>query len=45
MLSPYEADELPQERDRQQVLPFFVLLLENDLGEHRAVMSSPVLAS
>ena len=31
-----EADELAQEGDRQQVLPFLVLLLENDLGEHRA---------
>ena len=31
-----ETDELAQERNRQQVLAFFVLLLEDDLGEHRA---------
>ena len=32
-----EADELAQEVDRQQVLPaFLVLLLEDDLGQHRA---------
>ena len=31
-----EADQLAQEGDRQQVLPFLVLLLENDLGQHRA---------
>jgi hypothetical protein len=31
-----EADELAQEVDRQEVLPFLVLLLEDDLGQHRA---------
>ena len=31
-----EADQLAQECDRQQVLPLLVLLLEDDLGQHRA---------
>ncbi len=31
-----EADQLPQERDRQQALAFLVLLLEDDLRQHRA---------
>src|SRR5664279_252310 len=31
-----EADQLPQEGDRQQALPFLVLLLGNDLRQHRA---------
>src|SRR3984885_10602632 len=31
-----EPDQLAQEGDRQQVLPFLVLLLEDDLGQHRA---------
>src|SRR5262249_33284041 len=31
-----KADELTEQVDRQQVLPFLVLLLEDDLGKHRA---------
>ena len=30
-----EADQLAQEGDRQHVLPVLVLLLEDDLGQHR----------
>src|SRR5579862_6065199 len=30
-----EPDQLAQDGDRQQVLPFLVLLLENDLGQYR----------
>ena len=29
-----EPDQLAQEGDRQEVLPFLVLLLEDDLGQH-----------
>ena len=31
-----EADELAQEGDGQEILPALVLLLEDDLGQHRA---------
>ena len=31
-----EADELAQEGDGQETLPFLVLLLEDDLGQHLA---------
>jgi hypothetical protein len=31
-----EADQLPQERGREQILSGLVFLLENDLREHRA---------